>query len=301
MTIAQYPKFSPISIGIRNPMERILNAYEPFSDFNFTSLFCWDTDGSTGVSLINDNLLIKLPDYMTGDMIHSILGTNQIDSTMHELFKTMDCLQLVPQATIDSIIEPKKFIIEEDRDNFDYLYATEDLALLQGGDHKSKRNKINNFIKNYEQRLYIKHINFNDSGDLKDISSIFQSWSKERNRIHSDISNEQKAVSKLLKHAELLRLTGVLIYIDNQPVGFSINEIVNHEYLMCHFQKTILEHQNLDSFLTHLVAKDLVHFGCKYANWEQDLGIPGIRQLKTSYRHTKFLKKYYLKSSSTTV
>jgi hypothetical protein len=85
---------------------------------------------------------------------------------------------------------------------------------------------------------------------------------------------------------------GVALYLDGVCVGFSVNEVLDDTYVLCHFQKAVLDFENVDVFLSNVVAKEAMHFGCHYINWEQDLGIPGLRELKQSYKPDLFLKKY---------
>ena len=79
LMIALFPEFSKIDISHRYEIEAITSKFEPYSDFNFVSLFCWDTDGSAAVSVSNDNLIIKIPDYINGIPVYSMLGDSKID------------------------------------------------------------------------------------------------------------------------------------------------------------------------------------------------------------------------------
>ncbi len=292
--IAEYPAFTKLTISLRSQIKQITSVFEPYSDFDFTSLFCWDVSGSTEVSLLNHNLVIKLPDYLTGQPTYSLLGINNVDESLAQLSKDKGPIHLVPEVTISAITDTSQFIITEDRDNFDYIYELRSLIDMSGKEYKVKRNKANNFMKSYKESLGLKKIQFNTDDDRALAKEVFMDWAEERNRNLLDIQNEYAAIARALEFATDLNLMGILVYIDKECVGFSINEIIDNDYAICHFQKAILAYEHLDVFISNLVAKELYHYGCTYVNWEQDLGIEGLRKLKTSYRQYTYLKKYSL-------
>lgn len=290
--ITQYPEFTKLSIDLKPEIKQITSSYAPYSDFDFTSLFCWDTNDSTGVSLLNQNLVIRLPDYLTGETVISILGEHLMDESITKLLSDGHSLHLIPEISVAALKHPDLFIVTEDRDNFDYIYELKALVDLSGKKYKLKRNKANNFMRSYEESLDLKKIRFGVSDDLLLAKEVFMKWAKERQRSPLDIDNEYTAIARALDFASQLNLMGVLVYINDLCVGFSINEIIDEKYAICHFQKAILEYEHLDVFISNLVAKELFHYGCTYVNWEQDLGIEGLRQLKSSYQNYGYLKKY---------
>ncbi|MEI7683273.1 MAG: phosphatidylglycerol lysyltransferase domain-containing protein [Candidatus Saccharibacteria bacterium] len=290
--IKQFPKFSRLAIEQRHEVKRITSQFEPYSDFDFTSLLCWDIDGSSEISLLNGNLVIMLPDYITGKKTYSLLGKNKIDESLKSLITKVGPLSLVPEIMIRHIKDVSAFTAKEDRDNFDYIYELKSLVEFPGKKYKVKRNKNHNFMSHYQDKLSLRNIQFGNAEDRAAAEQVFVEWAEERDRKKEDIANEAAAIGRALAYAPDLKLTGILVYIDGHCVGFSINEILDSDYSICHFQKAILAYEHLDVFISNLVAKELLHFGCKYANWEQDLGIDGLRALKTSYQHFSFLKKY---------
>ncbi len=290
--IKQFPKFTKISIDSKTEIEELTYKFEPYSDFNFTSLFCWDTDNSTEVSILNNNLVIKMADYITGETIYSILGDREIDASLNVLLELTDKLYLVPEAVVSSIENANSFKVEQDRDQFDYIYTLPSQADLNGGRYKNKRNKISKFMRTYSDELSLKKIKFSDPKIKKDIHDLFLKWTVERKLEAIEFQRESKTIDKLFDYAKNFELIGIQVFLSDECVGFSINEIVQNEYAICHFQKSILTFENIDVFLSNLVAKELKHFGCKYVNWEQDLGIAGLRELKSSYAQEFFLKKY---------
>ncbi len=289
--ITTFPSFTKLELSHKEEIQSLTWGFDPYSDFNFTSLFCWNTDNSTEISILNGSLVIKMPDYITGKPIYSIIGDKHIDDSLNSLLQISPSLSLVPQVVVDHIESKDRFIIAADRDQFDYIYEINSQSTLAGGKLKGKRNKVNKFTRSFEHHISLSKLRFNGS-DVEKVNKMFNLWANKKQKNCEDTERESKAIARLMDEAGMFNLTGVLVYINNDLMGFSINEVVQKDYAICHFQKALLDFENVDIFLSNLVAKELKHFGCKYVNWEQDLGIPGLRESKTSYSYDFFLKKY---------
>ncbi len=296
--INKFPNYSLLDITHQDEIQKFCAEFDPYSDFNFTSLFAWNTMNDTSVSVLNNNLIITMPDYISGKPIYSILGTTSIDESLEVLLNKYNRLSLVPEVVIDSVSDKNKFIISEDRDQFDYVYEISEHAMLQGGRYRGKRKRINQFLRANLDDLSLRKIRFTQKSDIDIIKKLFNEWISERHRTPEEAESEGAALENLVRNSSHFDLMGIFIYIDNLCVGYSINEIVSRDYAICHFQKAKLRYEYIDIFLSSLVAKELHHFGCKYINWEQDLGISGLRELKESYLPEFFLKKYNVKLRS---
>jgi hypothetical protein len=280
----------------RMAIETFTADYQPYSDFNFISLLSWD-DGSTQLSMLNGNLVIRMRDYTSDDHFYSVLGTADIDETLNTLLKETPRLELVPEIVVQNIRKHGLFEITEDRDQFDYIYPINSHVALAGGQFKDKRNKISKFLRLHGERLEVRKIHFNDPAIQEDVNELFGRWAVERQREIADVEREAESLQRLFKYGDSLNLVGIQVLLDGKFVAFSINELLPGDFAVCHFQKSILSFENIDVFLSNLVAIELRHFGCQYVNWEQDLGIPGLRQLKESYMHEFFLKKFTIRAA----
>ena len=290
--IAQFPDFSELDFSHKLEVEALTSKFDPYSDFNFTSLFCWDVDDSTEISNLNNNLVIKMPDYLSGETIYSMLGRNNIDESLGQLMELAGSLKLVPQAVIENINSPQEFIITEDRDNFDYIYNLHDLAHLVGNKHKKKRNKISAFSKALAGTWVMEGSNVLNVAQKNEITEVFEKWRQESKQTDGEIKGEGAAINRLLEHSDQLNLIYITVRIEGKLVAFSINEIINDKYAYTVFEKALLVHENIYSFLLNQAATDLLYKGSIYANWAQDLGIDGLRKSKMSYHPARFLKKY---------
>jgi hypothetical protein len=296
-SIAPFPEFSKLHLSHKRQLVHITSKFQPYSDFNFTSLFSWGL-GVAEVSILHGNLVIKLPDYTDGQLVYSILGQHEIDMSIHTLLGITDKLNLVPEVVVEKIKDRSYLEINEDRDNFDYMYEIEELSKLAGARYKKIRNKSNKFRKAHEDRkLDIKVLNSIDHYHAHLIEQINEKWADGTGRESRDLQ-EKAALKNLLNHASEFDLVLTLIEVDEEVKAFSINEILNNGYVICHFEKALREHHEaIYTFLTCQVAEQLMLTESKWVNWEQDLGIEGLRKAKLTYHPSSMLKKYSISSN----
>ena len=267
-----------------------LNSY---SDFNFTSMLCWDFNKNAALSTIGKNLVIKIPDYLTGEDVYSILGEDNIDESIKKLLLTTPELKLVPELVVENLRKDKDFIVLEDPDNFDYIYYIPEILNLVGKSNKKQRNKLNQFSARYNG-FVVKHISTSQDIIHKKYLNIFDNW-KTRKTDDIEQANERRAIGILLDNIANLDVIITEIQIDKVVVGFSINEKLDDKNAICHFQKYLANYSNIDTALTFFSSNKLLEEGCKYVNWEQDLGLKGLKRNKNEYKPHKFLKKYTIK------
>lgn len=291
-TIPTFPKFANLSIKLKNEFEDLVGDSEPYSEFSFPCIYSWDSDNKAKVSKINDNLVIQMPDYLNDTPFISILGKSKLDSSVDVLLDKVQELRFVPESVVVSLNNPSKYRITPDRDQFDYVFSVEQLINLPGRHFKGRRNKSSLFLRVHSSDLEIRKTNFQDMNHIVEIQKTFNEWADERNKSAEEVEHELKALKKILEESSHFNLIGIQVFIKGRCVGFSINEVVHKDYAMSRFQKTLKEFDHLDIFLSSLVAGEIKHFGCQYISWEQDLGIEGLRQYKSSYQPIKYLKKY---------
>jgi len=85
----------------------------------------------------------------------------------------------------------------------------------------------------------------------------------------------------------------MFIYNRHSLIGFTIFEILDNGYAVSNFQKVNLIYDGASESINYSLAKYLKKQGCIYINFQQDMGIPGLRRAKLDYDPT-FLKKYII-------
>jgi hypothetical protein len=293
--IASFPSFSLIKLEDKHAVEQITAQFEPYSDFNFTSLYSWGREAE--ISLLRDNLIIRLPDYLTGKLAISVLGTTDLESSLEDMFKVTPTLKLVPEVVVRNLAGPHRYRLSEDVDNHDYIFDVAALAKMPGGNYKKKRNKVSRVEAYFGSRLKTQVARL---PNLQMLDVIFTDWAAEEGRSSEDIKAEYDAFCRLLQASSSFNLHTTVVLIDGQPKAFSINEILSNHYAICHFEKTLnTEDQDLATYLVRETAIRLLDMGVTRVNWEQDLGMPGLRQSKASYQPIDYLRKYSITKLST--
>lgn len=272
-------------------LQDYVQRFPPYSDFNVWNKMGWASQDHTAYSFLNGNLILRSWDYYTNKDVFSLLGTNRIDDTLRELCNMTSRLELIPEVVVQNILTPQLFKIEEDRDNHDYILSTEKLINLSGNHLYSIRTEVSRFPKNFPDNA-IRLLDFSIDQDYNDVIGMTESWCKKKELSTMDIQGEIEGVVNFMKYSIFFRGLSLGLYVGTRMVGFSINEIINDITAITHFAMGDMNYEGSSRYLTHATAKLLHQRGCMYLNYEQDMGIPGLRFAKQAYCPIYLLKKY---------
>lgn len=293
--IPQFPKFKKLALSDRDDVGIYTQHFLPYSDFNFTSILCWDTDGTIQISELHGNLVVRFLDYLTGAPFYSFIGLKETSSTAHQLLTYSrdtgcgDELKLIPEMVAQNL-NLNLLLVEEDPDHSDYIYPLEKLTRYDGNRLRAKRNFSNRFKKRYAARVTV--LDCADPTIQASIGKLFNTWSIFKKLQAIEVENEQKALRRFLdlKSGKTCITTG--IFDGNDLIAFAANECLRDDYAIMHFEKADETYVGIYSYLMEENSKMLFNRGMKYLNFEQDLGLPGLRLSKKSFHPVAFLKKY---------
>lgn len=289
--ISTFPRFVRIAQSHKAFVDKITRKYDTYSDFNFVSLYGWNTDGKTELSMLNNNLVIKLKNYTKDGAIYSILGTEKLPETVQAL---MDHSGSVELTLIPSIVAEKlnrlkhDFTIREDRDQHDYIFDLKAMSQLQGNDFKKKRNLVHTFEKKYGANSFFSLLKLSDKKCQKEIIELIARWQENKKGTLNE--DELIGLSNVFHlHAHVY---GTGIYYMDKLIAFAIVEHLHKQHAMIHYEKTDHNFTGVTECLMMKTAELLVGKGYLYLNFQQDLGEQNLRVAKSLWRPIKFLKKY---------
>ncbi len=305
--IPNFPNFKKIDIHDRPAIEAVIDHRSPYSTFNFTNIWAWDIKYTRLVSKLNNNLVFLLTDYSSGVPFLTFHGVHRPTHTVKELLSfakkhnLLETLRFIGEETIDKL-QNDTILIEEDPDNYDYIFSTEKIAFSHGPSMKQKRSLSRRFIRENPDAVF--EVNILDTQAEKNrVIDVLNQW-KENKRIgfkDYDIAHEEIALSRLLQNSTHDRLILSTVVIGKTMIGFSIDELLPNKFVMGHFIKADVRYKGIYEFLNEKTAGYLYINNYLYWNWQQDLGITGLRKLKKSYQPLKMFKKFKVTSNTTTV
>jgi hypothetical protein len=179
-------------------------------------------------------------------------------------------------------------VVDEDRDQWDYLYSYHELVELKGNRFHKKKNLLNQFRKKYDYRF----IPF--TMDLVDRALAMQeSWCTWRDCESSDsLSAENRVIERILHNwSELTGIYGGAILVNDSLIAYTLAENLSADTLVIHFEKGSPEYRGVYQAIHQMFLESLSP-GIQWVNREQDLGDEGLRKAKMSYNPVDFLKKY---------
>jgi uncharacterized protein len=298
INIPDFPLFKTLHLEDSHAIRELISSFPSYSDFGFTSMLCWDTEEAIQVSKLQGNLVVQFQDYLDGHRFLSIIGSNNIDAALIELINfakkkgMTETLKLVPQSVIDKIETGTKFVINEDRDNFDYILSVRMHADLEGSKNQDRRYIIGKFKRNYGQKIEVRKLDPGKHEDQIQILRCLEKWGEIRHKTKDDMRIEKKAISRILAFSDSLPVESMGLYIDNTLCAFSIFESIHDNTAVIHFEKCNLNFDGIAHYMRHVVAQHLKIKKHEHINYEQDLGIEGLRKSKEMLHPVRMLKKY---------
>lgn len=299
--LARFPEFRPISLVDRPAVQDWFWKYQPeTSELTFTNLFIWRAHYRVMLSVYNDWLLIVFSRTINGAVGLPPVGPSPREAVTHtflDWLKDMgqgeSRLERCDARLVSELAGAGDLTIEPVRDDFDYVYRTEDLVGLAGRRYHAKRNFINTFRSN-------NHFTYEDltQDNAAACQKMVEMWCQQR-RCEEDLglSDENIAVNEALENFANLKLKGGLIRIDGRVEAFAIGELLNNSTGVVHIEKANPEIRGLYAVINQQFAAHAFE-QVPFVNREQDLGDLSLRQAKESYQPDHMAEKYRIRLKS---
>lgn len=317
IALPRFPDSKNLELEDQLAIDNYFRRLPSYSDHTFSSLYTWNTQNQNQISDLNGNLIIKMNDYLTNQPFLTFLGDRKVVETI-EAILCQGPLKLVPrhcllvpgsdgmQADLPAVLSaqlmqaglPPFYRLEEDRDNFDYVYDLEDLASLSGNRYRGKRNFVNRFNRLY--RWQTAELDIGDDDTWAKMQALYKIWSARQNQKENDVENESRALARLRAVAGRLNLYTLGLFVGTKLVGYTVNEVRQNYEGQPNFTTNLFEHADVSftgvfPILTQQTAVELLKLGQKHLSHQQDLGLPGLRKSKEDLHPIFFLKKYTIK------
>lgn len=277
----------PLSLRDHPLVNRALRTFPPvISELTFTNLYAWRQTRPILLDTFKDTLLIFMETKEGLILEGNPVGPASLAEVIAGYGGRIRGVDRFPAALLAGVTLPGEAMIIVDRDNADYVYRRENLALLAGGNFTKKRNHVNQCLAAYPCRY--EEITPETVDECLDMQ---ERWCAARDcRGEPGLSGENQAIEETLRHYREFGLIGGAIRIDGRIEAFTVGEALNATTAVCHFEKAMPQFAGLGQLINQWFAgKSLGEF--LFVNREQDLGIPGLRQAKESYHPDHLVEK----------
>ncbi len=201
-------------------------------------------------------------------------------------------LYLVDEEAVNILDLPRdKYLVEEERDYFDYVYNAKELMTLPGKRFHKKKNHLNAFMKEYAGRYKIK---IPCCEDKEEIINFLHRWHDERGIVdeYNRDDYELKGIEYILNNCQMIKYYLMSVYVDDILEAFTIGTYIEEEETAyIHVEKANPKIRGLYNFINQQFLINCFP-DARYVNREDDMGLLGLRKAKLSYNPELLVKKY---------
>lgn len=256
----------------------------PLSDATFANLFMWGEVCDTRWKIVRDCLCVFAMKGGEPFMVFPPVGFGDKEAALEEslfFFKQFNMpalyVEYVPREWAD-----KFGLFDLAVRSGDYVYETQRMIDLKGGDLASKRQSRAAFLRRYSN-IYTERFTPAHIEECLNLLDIWQPQVQDSVKIAFKRSQDTAATKRVLQNAEALGLTGMVLYASDQVVGFTFGEKLGSDIFSILIEKTDRNFpgsaQYIFSEFCRLYWADL-----KWCNAGDDCEIPSLAWSKESYR-----------------
>lgn len=269
-------------------------------EYTFANNFIWRKVYQVEVAEICGCLVIRFQE--NGEYCYSYpVGAGDKKAAIAQMLawreKNCSRIQMSPLSEADraQLLEwfPGQFLLEADRDDFDYIYAQEKLSTLAGKKLHGKRNHIARF-KDGDDWSYEPMT----AENLEECRTMTYSWIKMRSgKWNEEMEEEVMVLHEAFDHMQELGLVGGVLRKAGEIVAFTMGEPLNSDTFVVHFEKAYPDMQGAYPMINQQFVQNVCQ-DYTYVNREEDTGDLGLRKAKLSYYPEILLKKYVASESA---
>jgi hypothetical protein len=287
-------------------LEEYLRGFEyNTSGLSFTSLYMWRDINNFSWQIIGDYLCIAGLSHLELDeetpfLFPPLTRTGTYDpvslkATIMEARRIFEAkgfkfsIRLLPFPMMD-IIEsacPGEFRFLDDRPNYDYLYRSQDLIELKGRDYHSKKNHLNYFLSHYQYE-YVTLTSAMANQAMEFIREFNERKQLPEHEMEL-LEMEERAMVDVFNNLEAVGYLAAAILIDGKIEALCIGGRINKNTVTVHVEKANIAFRGLYQLINNEFCRHVAS-NIKYINREEDMGIPGLRKAKLSYKPVKLLE-----------
>jgi hypothetical protein len=190
-------------------------------------------------------------------------------------------------------LSPDEWQIDDDRNSYEYILDVNQQSELIGSSFYRQRNYIKSFERDHaNDQINITFYNdFNEEVEEMFLHHINTMPFNSNHEAAQRNSIEPIAIRRNLELATKFQKKALIIKINNEVVSLSMIAYLDPDTAAINHLKVNYSVPNIFRYTVYQLAKMLKENGISEMNFEQDLGIPGLRTFKELLHPSRFLEK----------
>lgn len=290
-------EYRRVSIGDKEWADRYFRAENTRSaDYNFGSIYLWDSAYRQHLASAGDRLIIKLK-YAEQPFFAFPVGSGDVRPAVEAMEETAARrgFPLAVRGVTEeqrALLEeayPGRFEFTEDRDYFDYIYSAEKLSTMGGKKLHGKRNHCNRF----EQEHTWDFVPLTPEL-VPACMEMLGEWQAGFEMPPDGLEDEHAAIIRGFMRYKALGLEGGVLRAEGKVLGFTVGERTSDDTYDIHFEKAFSEVNGAYPMVCREFARMLLsrHPELRYLNREDDMGHENLRTAKLDFYPEFLLTKY---------
>jgi hypothetical protein len=297
-----YPRWRPLGSADKPLLDRYCQSYAPYAEATLATLMVWNEPGACRITELNGNVIVRHQSCGGGNVL-TPLGRNRPVGTALELLSAADVrLRLVPDYSIAgtpaACWHAGSLEVQPDPDNDDYVFEIDQLATLAGPQLKGRRKRRNGFVREHRPEPCL--LDLSSASEADQVIRCAETWFRQ-----VELNNDDPPAEELRGLQYLLGLTvdgaldgllGFGVRVGSDLVAVSIVETHGTDTVSGVVFKASRDLPGAGEYLRSTSAAALGTMGYRRINAQQDLGRPGLRRMKSSYRPSTMFRKWTIQT-----
>ncbi len=179
---------------------------------------------------------------------------------------------------------PDTFEIEPAVSDSEYICDRNTIENLPGKGLSRKKRYVKQLVK--EHTFRIKKL---DKDTIPDVNYILDIW--RRNKGFDPGCKDRNALEAMFENMDALGIFGIVLYMDEVPCSVMGGYLLSDDTVDCCVQKSVINEYGLQYYVRQCFSATVPEL-VRYYNFEEDLGIEGLRQAKEFMHPCKMIDMY---------
>lgn len=308
MNFPTFPQFRKLVAGDRNEYLSFYERVEPYSDFSFNNLIIWlDLREDLCVSRYKDCIILRFTnpfEHTKQELAYTVLGNQGCLEAVQTLFAFQRSigqaarLIMVPECVVSDMLHthdlPQSLVIRASSDHCDYVFDVAEVLAAKGGKYEQLRRNLRLFLRDNPGRIQVKTFDLAQPETHTYLWAALKQWQQDKGFVKNDPTfDEEKALKRYFTFSSSCPAMCQGFFVDDTLFGFSVlHRPPQKGWVIFNHLKCSREASHGYDFIYYATMYQLRNQGIHHVNFEQDLGIEGLRLHKRLLGRSEYLYRY---------